>query len=114
MATILVVDDEPVIRDLVAAIVRSAGHRAMTAVNGLEGVAVFRSHAAHIDLVITDMTMPVLNGAEAVAGIRETRADVPVICMSGYTAAEIPADVLFLPKPFTPADLLSRVAEALA
>lgn len=113
MPTILVVDDEDAIRNLVCAVLKSAGYHVMTARNGLEGVAVFRSYPDLIDLVITDMMMPVMNGADAIARIRESRPAVPVICTSGYADQEIPAGAMFLPKPFTPAALAELVGRVL-
>jgi CheY-like chemotaxis protein len=113
MATILVVDDEAPIRNLLVAILTGSGHTTITAINGLEAVAVYRSNAAGIDLVITDMTMPVLNGAEAIARIRETNPSVPIIVMSGYTTSDVPAGTQFLPKPFTAIAVRALVQSAL-
>lgn len=114
MAVVLVADDEESIRRLVCVIVTLAGHKCFTAANGLEAVALFRSNRDSIDLVITDMTMPVMDGADAVARIRETRTAVPVICMTGYTEKPMPPGVLPLHKPFTAPALLNLIKRALA
>src|SRR5215208_3514492 len=106
MATILVADDENPIRTLLAMLLSGAGHSVYQAANGLEAVAVFRSYANRIDLVIVDMVMPVMDGAQAIERMRETRPDIPVICISGYTDQDLPKGVSFLPKPFLPAVLI--------
>ena len=62
MAVVLLVDDERPILTLVSSLLRTSGHEALTASNGLEGLAVFRSYADQLDLVITDMRMPVMDG----------------------------------------------------
>ena len=113
MAVILVAEDEPAVRDLVKRVLESAGHEVMAASNGVEAVALFRSYPDAIDLVITDITMPVMDGIQAALRIRETRSHVRIVCMSSYSESRLPSDVLFLSKPFLPAALLERVAEAL-
>ncbi len=114
MSVILVADDDETVRRLVCTIVGSAGHRWYAAGNGLEAVALFRSNRDSIDLVITDMVMPVMNGAQAVARIRETRPDVPVICMTGFSEEATPPGVHLLRKPFTPKALLDLIGRLLA
>ena len=114
MAVILVVDDEPFVRDLIVNIVKLSGHRALTARNGLEAVAFFRSDPDSIDLVITDLRMPVMDGAEEVRRIRETRPGATILCISGNSEQECPAGTMFLSKPFTSEQIRIRVGEALA
>ncbi len=113
MSVILVADDERAILQLVCTIIRSAGHRCLPAGNGVEAVALFRSNPDGIDLVITDMMMPVMNGAQAIARIRQTRPRVPIICMTGYTEESVPAGVQVLHKPFSPRALLDLVDRTL-
>jgi CheY-like chemotaxis protein len=113
MATILIADDETLIRALLKTVLLKAGHSIYEAANGLEAVAIFRSYAKDIDLVVMDMTMPVMNGAQAIERIRETRAEIRVICMSGYSDVEIPRG-RFLQKPFDLKIFSSLVAEVLA
>lgn len=113
MAVVLVADDDACIRHLICTVLKSAGHRCFEAANGLEAVALFRSNRDSVDLVITDMTMPVMDGREVIARIRETRSAVPVICMSGYTDCPMPPGVHPLPKPFTAPRLLKIIAEIL-
>ena len=114
MAVILVVDDEPLMRDLIVNIVKLSGHCALAARNGLEAVAFFRSYPDLIDLVITDLKMPVMDGAEEIRRIRETRPGATILCMSGNPEQECPAGTMFLSKPFTSEQIRTRVNEALA
>ncbi len=113
MATILVADDEEMVRNLVCSILHKEGHRYFEAANGLEAVALFRSNARLIDLVITDLRMPVMGGVEAIARIRETRADVPIICITGFTDERVPPDTALVKKPFKPQQLCAEVNRAL-
>jgi CheY-like chemotaxis protein len=114
MAVVLVADDEEMVRRLVCSILANAGHRVLQAANGLEAVALFRSNSSTIDLVITDMRMPVMGGAEAVARIREAESSVPIICITGFTNESIPKGAYVVPKPFTAPALRTIVERALA
>ena len=113
MPGILIVDDEPAIRKLATIALRSDGYTVIEAANGLEALALFRSYGPDIDVLLTDMVMPVMGGAEAIARIRETHPDLKVICMTGFTDSGIPNGVRLLAKPFLPADLLAAVREIL-
>ena len=100
MAVILLVDDERIVLNVISTILRSAGHEVMTAANGLEGLAVFRSYQNMIELVITDLKMPEMDGFELIGRIRESRPLTKIICMSGFSEQECPQGVTFLQKPF--------------
>jgi two-component system cell cycle sensor histidine kinase/response regulator CckA len=113
MAVVLVADDDACIRHLICTVLKSAGHQCFEAANGLEAVALFRSNRDIVELVIMDMSMPVMDGREAITRIRETKAGVPVICMSGYTDCPMPSGVRPLPKPFTAPRLLKLIGEVL-
>ncbi len=113
MAVILVADDEAMIRDLVSMLLRSAGHEVMTAANGLEAVALFRSFRNRISLVITDIRMPVMDGNEVVKLVREERPGARIICMTGF-AERVPEGVPVLSKPFRPDQLRECVEQTLA
>jgi CheY-like chemotaxis protein len=105
MAVILVADDEPAIRSLVSLVLTSAGHQVLKAANGFEAVALFRSFSSSIDLIITDLRMPVMDGYELVRLIRHDRLDAKVVCMTGYSDRQFPEGTTLLPKPFLPAQL---------
>src|SRR5262245_25884384 len=114
MAVILLVEDERTVLNLASTVLRLAGHKVLTASNGLEGLAVFRSYTGLIDLVITDLKMPVMDGYELVGRIRESRPDERIICMSGYSDDQCPKGATFLAKPFLPDDIRACVNEVLA
>jgi two-component system cell cycle sensor histidine kinase/response regulator CckA len=113
MPVVLVVDDEEPIRRLVCAAAASAGCQYLEASNGLEAVALFRSNRDRIDLVITDISMPVMDGHEAVVRIRESKAAVPIICMSGYVERPMPPGVNAVRKPFAIPALSRLIRELL-
>jgi DNA-binding response OmpR family regulator len=102
MATILVVDDERPLRNLLAQVFADSGHRALLAVNGRQALDLLRSQRP--DLVLADVMMPEINGIELCKRIKESSATagIPVILMSAAGAAsgrQAPADA-FLHKPF--------------
>jgi PAS domain S-box-containing protein len=111
----LVVDDEAGVRNLVRAVLERAGLTVIQAEDGRAGLESFRGHASQLRLVVLDLTMPGLDGAEALQAMREIRPDVPAILMSGYVQAVItaPATEAFLQKPFTPAALRAAVWRAI-
>ena len=83
MATILVVDDDESVRRLVSTTLELAGNRILTAANGAEAVAIYRSFADQINVVVTDMNMPVMDGVQEILRIRMTTPGAKVICMTG-------------------------------
>ena len=109
MPLILIVDDDAGMRDVLEKWFRSAGYDVIVAANGLEAVGHVRSDAGKIDLVISDFNMPVMNGAEAIRRIHETRPDVRFICMTGYSDIDLPPAVTLVSKPFKLSDML-RIA----
>ena len=114
MSMILVVDDDDSVRNLLVKIVSLSGHDALPARNGVEAVALFRSRPDLIDLVITDLKMPVMDGREAIRRIREMKPGATIICVSGYSDQECPQGTMFLTKPFTLEQVRTRVGQALA
>ncbi|MBI5200537.1 MAG: response regulator, partial [Elusimicrobia bacterium] len=116
--TILVADDEPLVRDAVARVLAPHGFKLLVAKDGEEAAKLFEDAPAGVRLVILDVVMPKLDGLEAYERMRRLRPDVPVLFMSGYATARA-RDVIrrhgaaFLPKPFLPRDLLARVDQVL-
>jgi two-component system cell cycle sensor histidine kinase/response regulator CckA len=91
-----------------------AGYTVVTAINGEDGVEKFAG-MAEVDLIISDVMMPQMDGPSMVQDIRQRRADVPVLFMSGYAEEQLRqsialANVAFLPKPFSVAQLIDAVA----
>jgi CheY-like chemotaxis protein len=82
--TILVVDDDDLIRSLCARMVRSFGYEALTAADGNEGVALLQAHRERIDCVLLDLAMPNKNGADTLREMRMSVPSVPVIVCTGY------------------------------
>ncbi len=103
---VLVVDDEDAVRDVARRMLESIGFTTIAASDGRAAVTLVREHADTIDAILLDMTMPVLDGTDAVVQIRTTHPDLPIVLSSGYDRAEElartePAGTLhFLQKPY--------------
>ena len=110
---ILLADDELVICELVAAELQEFGYRVLTATNGAEALTLFKQHADEVRLFITDNSMPVMSGPQAIAEIRKLRPGLPAILSSGEAGAEKLARVAELNKPFALAELLATVSRSL-
>jgi DNA-binding response OmpR family regulator len=113
---VLFVDDEPMIRELGRAVLEQAGFRVLTADDGDTGVEAFAAHRAGIGLVVLDVTMPRLTGAEAFRRIRMIDPAARVIFSTGFAAEDIsslPGALGVLPKPYRPAELLAAVRAAI-
>jgi len=112
-ATILVVDDEEIVRAAAGRALERAGYRVLVAGDGREGVDVFKGHAEEVSAVLLDLTMPHRDGRETLAAIRRIRADVPVILSSGYEQQAGSADdhdlTQFLQKPYRPHVLIQKL-----
>jgi PAS domain S-box-containing protein len=103
---VLVVDDEPDVRELTETMLRHLGLQVLTAVDGQAALDLLRAHANEVDLVLLDLTMPGLGGTEVLEQIERIRRDLPVVLMSGYNegySARGCADRIagFLQKPFS-------------
>jgi len=112
--TILLVEDEPAVRQLFAQALVRAGYHVYEARNGQEAMKVYDQHGDSIDLLITDMRMPFMGGAELAEHLRARRGTLKMICVSGYPSPggnELTSD--FLAKPFSRDALLSKVREVL-
>jgi two-component system, cell cycle sensor histidine kinase and response regulator CckA len=116
--TILLVEDEDTVRTFAARALKSRGYDVIEAPNGEDALRLVESHENGIDLLVTDVVMPVMDGPALVKKIREKDAGMPIVYMSGYAETsfrkdmESSEDVHFLPKPFTLKQLLSAVKEA--
>lgn len=118
-ARVMVVDDEPLVRDIMARALRLAGHQVHTAADGATAIA-FVVSGEPLDVVVLDLVMPGLDGVETLQAIRHHRPGIPAIICSGYGAdsafqqlANEP-NVQLLPKPFSVADLTALVARVVA
>ncbi len=113
--TVLLVDDEDAIRLLGRTILEQKGYQVLTAEDGREAVEIFAKKKKEIDLVILDLTMPHRSGGEVLRQLRQIEPKLKVIVSSGHRTDHSFdfTDVLFLPKPYRPDDLLRTVMEAL-
>ena len=114
---ILLVDDEEGVRKLVQAVLQSNGYDVLEASNGSAALAVYEKNGHKIDLVLTDVVMPQMNGFELARQLAEKAPELKILFMSGYrdsaAGAPGPAPQAFLHKPFTPDVLLAKVREVL-
>jgi CheY-like chemotaxis protein len=114
---ILVIDDERAFQEITKAIFNKYGYRVLTANDGTEAVALFAQHKDDIDLVMTDMVMPYLDGPATITALRRIDPNVRIIAASGLSENERLAHELphttFLLKPFTTEKLLATVHQAL-
>jgi len=117
--TILFVDDQAVLRALGEAILHDAGYQVLTSANGREAVELFRELHESITCVILDLTMPEMDGAEALCELRAIQPGVAVIVCSGYSKQEIlerfgeETPSAFLQKPFGATQLLRTLDRVL-
>ena len=111
--TILVVEDDDTVRDLVQEILRQKGHNIITARNGGDAMQMARQYEGHIDLLITDMVMRRIDGIMLAKKMQSILTDIKVMLMSGYGEDVIKRediqDFAFLQKPFLPKELVRKV-----
>lgn len=119
MARILLIDDDDALRTVMAKAIVHGGHQVIEATDGKQGVELF--HATEVDLVITDLIMPVQEGVETILQLRRARPELPIIAISGGVsnsklyldiAAKIGARHI-LAKPFGMSDMLAAINAAL-
>jgi len=117
--TILVVEDDETIRNLVLKVLKGNGYTVLAAANGDEAERVAGQHRGRIHLLITDVVLPGLSGPEVARRLVTTRTDTRVLYLSGYTndavlrRGVLEAGVAFLQKPFTPGVLGRKIREVL-
>jgi PAS domain S-box-containing protein len=117
--TILLVEDDSMVRAAVRRILERLPHAVLEAQSGAEAMEVFRQRQGRIDLVVTDMVMPSMTGADLIRELRDWQPTLPAIIMSGYSEEtttrdwRLPSNATFLEKPLSPARLLRAVTEAL-
>ena len=118
--TILVVDDEAAIRNVMQQTLEAYGYRVLLAADGSEAVALYAEHRAEISVVLTDMMMPVMDGGATIQALSKINPQVRIIAASGIgTHSNIVATPggtvkCFLPKPYTAERLLNALREVLA
>jgi two-component system, cell cycle sensor histidine kinase and response regulator CckA len=117
--TILVIEDEDIVRTLACRGLKDHGYSVVEARNGAQGLRYIREHPGVIQLVISDVVMPEMGGRELGHTLASLDPDLPILYMSGYTGEDVvqrgllPAGAPFQQKPFTPATLASKVRSML-
>ena len=117
--TVLLVEDDEALRTLAREILAVQGYTVIEASSPLEALRLHRRHQGHIDLLLTDVVMPEMNGQQLADRLKNARTDMAVLFMSGYTGAALSqrggGEFVghFLQKPFTPDGLSRRVREVL-
>ena len=116
---VLIVEDEEAVRTMTARLLQSEGYEVLEAADGREALEIVERYSGQVDLVITDVAMPVMNGRELADRLTRRRPSLPVLFMSGYTDDEMVRRGLiepnhpFLSKPFTPEVLAGKVRQLL-
>ena len=117
--TVLIVDDEEGVRNVAQRLVTSIGFDARIAVDGVDALQVYEAHRDEIVVVLLDLTMPRMGGAETLAELRRRNATLPIVVTSGYSESELgvpfsdSAAVGFVQKPFARTVLVRALREAI-
>jgi CheY-like chemotaxis protein len=115
--TVLLVEDEIAVRRMLREALSGAGFRVFEAGNGSEAIELWGSSVAEVDLLVTDVVMPLMNGLKLADELRRRRPDLKVLFMSGHSEEVISRqgvpepEFLLLVKPFLPAALVTKVRE---
>jgi PAS domain S-box-containing protein len=117
---VLIVDDESSIRDISQQVLKAYGYRVITAGNGAKAIALFAKHANDISIIVADLMMPVLDGADTIEAVRKLKPDLRIIASTGLNTGELYARAQaigvknFLLKPYTAETLLELLHAVLA
>jgi CheY-like chemotaxis protein len=112
--TVLVVDDEPMILDFVRSVLERAGFDVVTSNSAPEALGVIRSCESPVDVLLTDVQMPEMNGVELVRRLTNYRTNVAIAFMTGFIAdSRLPSNIPVVRKPFRAADLVTQIGELL-
>jgi CheY-like chemotaxis protein len=112
---VLLIDDEPFVRDVGLRTLEMAGFEVVTAADGREGLEIFRQQQGDLACVVLDLTMPQMGGEEVLSEIRKINARVPVVITSGYSELDVmprfdgKSVSGFIHKPFKPDDLIDKL-----
>ncbi|MBV9827477.1 MAG: response regulator [Alphaproteobacteria bacterium] len=120
MAQILVIDDDPVLQQVIRLTLEAAGHTVLRCDNGRKAIDIVTYD--HADLIVTDIIMPEMDGIEMVRAVRRVRPELPIVAISGGSngnaddylgMAKVFGASMTLTKPFRPQDLVTAIAELL-
>jgi len=115
---ILLVEDESIVREVTREVLKHAGYTVLESGSAKEALHLARQHAGRIDLLLTDVVMPGMNGADLACHLQSMQPDLITILMSGYAQNDIAQTInrtaaIHIQKPFTVNILLTRISEAL-
>ena len=117
--TILIVDDNPSIRELIVETLKPLGYHCLQAASGKEAIDLLQKYKGEVHLLLTDVVMPHMNGKELAETIKKERPDIKVIFMSGYTEniithhGVLDKGINYISKPITPVALTQKIKSAL-
>jgi two-component system, cell cycle sensor histidine kinase and response regulator CckA len=119
-ATVLLVEDEPAVRQVTRAVLEIGGYRVLEADGPIAAERIAADRTTEIDLLLTDVVMPGMNGPELARRVRQSRPEIVTLFMTGYAECEVlrlatqGSPQKHVQKPFTVSGLLAQVADALA
>ena len=117
---VLLIEDEELVRDMTKAMLTRLGHRVLDAKDGFEALEIFQQHQDEILIILSDLTMPRMNGWDTLVALRKLSPDIPVILSSGYDEAQVMAGEhpelpnAFLGKPYQLKGLRDTIIRVLA
>jgi two-component system, cell cycle sensor histidine kinase and response regulator CckA len=118
-ATILLVEDEESVRTVTREVLEADGYFVLDAADAVDGIAVYDEHAGEIDLLLSDVVMPGMNGRDMARKLIDKKPDLRVIFMSGYTDTPVlreafaDCNTVYLQKPFSVETLRTRIRQVL-
>lgn len=117
-SVVLLVEDEPVVREITARVLESAGYRVLESTGAKHALGLADAHCGEIDVLLTDIVMPGMTGVDLAERLRQLQPSMVTVFMSGYAESDIrkglAGSAVHIQKPFTVNFLLSRIAEALS
>ena len=117
--TVLIIDDEEMLRELLKASLVLKGYTVLTAEDGMQGVEMYRSHQKEIAIVLSDLGLPILSGEDVFKKIREINPEAKIILASGFIEPEMMSEMYkaglkrFIQKPYIPDEVLQKIREAI-
>ncbi|MBM2812241.1 MAG: hypothetical protein HW416_3000, partial [Chloroflexi bacterium] len=111
--TVLLVEDEPMVRSLVSAVLHALGYVVLEASGGYQALTLLASHGRPIDLLVTDIVMPQMDGREVARHVTERYPATKVLYLSGYASPAAVEGAHFMQKPFTPLAIAAKVRAVL-
>ena len=117
--TVLLIEDEEMVREMAATMLTRMGYKVLPATDGVAAMEIFIKHSDEIDVVLSDLTMPRMNGWETLTALRQIRPDIPVILASGHDQSKVlvgdhpDLPQVFLHKPYHKAEMQEALAKAM-